>query len=259
MGWPTSPIINQRPDLPLSWWPYISSRPVNPTPLSWPKTLLSFFSNQSLLAPPFALRSDLIIYFVPACMPQNRPILEPHQASDNHPSVVEVENIFATLHHSESKWAKPVTYTWFFSSTPYTTTYKHGHFFQRRNFSFLRPGQEDPAELIENLNFAIDGQTYTDENRKLTATRVIFRTHLWDNPLLWYYNLNAETPANWQFLVAAFLSRFCLVPRKELNQTHFLNLLFNFRQRGRSIVEYTREGDQLNAERPEKFCDVLGH
>ena len=26
--------------------------------------------------------------------------------------------------------------------------------------------QEDPAEYIENLNFAVDGQTYTDENRK---------------------------------------------------------------------------------------------
>ncbi len=39
----------------------------------------------------------------------------------------------------------------------------------------------------------------------------------------------------------------------------FLNLVFNLRQQGRSNVEYTREGDQLNAECPEKFRDVLGH
>ena len=47
--------------------------------------------------------------------------------------------------------------------------------------------------------------------------------------------------------------------RKGFDQTRFLNLVVNFRQRGRSIIEYTREGDQLNAECPEKFCDVLGH
>lgn len=60
-------------------------------------------------------------------------------------------------------------------------------------------GQEDPAEFIENLNFAIDGQTYTDENGKLTATRVVFRTPLWDESLLWYHGLGAETRANRQY------------------------------------------------------------
>lgn len=39
----------------------------------------------------------------------------------------------------------------------------------------------------------------------------------------------------------------------------FLNLIFNFKQRGQSDVEYTREGDRLNAEYPKKFQDVLGH
>lgn len=66
-------------------------------------------------------------------------------------------------------------------------------------------GQEDPAEFIENFNFAIDGQTYTDESRKLTATRVIFRTHLRDKALLWYHGLSAETRANWQLLQHSFL------------------------------------------------------
>ena len=45
-------------------------------------------------------------------------------------------------------------------------------------------GQEDPAEYIKNLNFMVDGQTYTDEDQKLTITRVIFRTHLRDKALL---------------------------------------------------------------------------
>ena len=56
--------------------------------------------------------------------------------------------------------------------------------------------QKDPAEFIENLNFAVGGQTNTDENRKLTTTRVIFRTHLRDKALLWYQGLSAETRAN---------------------------------------------------------------
>ena len=57
----------------------------------------------------------------------------------------------------------------------------------------------------------------------------------------------------------AFLTRFALVPWKKVDQTRFLNLVFNLRRRGRSIVQYTREGDQFNTECPEKFCDVLGH
>ncbi|MCJ1343817.1 hypothetical protein MMC31_002014 [Peltigera leucophlebia] len=120
-------------------------------------------------------------------------------------------------------------------------------------------GQQDPAEFIETLLFAIDGQTYTDEARKQTATRVIFRTHLRDKALFWYQGLAAEVRGNWKSLEATFLTRFALVPRKEVDQRRFLNLVVNFRQRGRNIVEYTREGDKLNAECPEKFRDVLGH
>lgn len=82
-------------------------------------------------------------------------------------------------------------------------------------------GQEDPAEYIENLNFAVDGQAYTDEDRKLTATRVIFRTHLRDKALLWYHSLNFETRASWQLLKTAFLSRFALVVQKEMDHTRF--------------------------------------
>lgn len=120
-------------------------------------------------------------------------------------------------------------------------------------------GQQDPAEFIETLLFAIDGQAYTDEARKQTATRVIFRTHLRDKALTWYQSLASEVRGNWESLKATFLTRFALVPRKEVNQARFLNLVVNFRQKVRSIVEYTREGDQLNAECPENFRDVLGH
>ena len=120
-------------------------------------------------------------------------------------------------------------------------------------------GQQDPAEFIENLTFAIDGEVYADETRKQTATRVIFRTRLQDKVLLWYQDLAADVRGNWQSLEAAFLARFALVPRKEVDQTWFLNLVLNLKQRGRSIVDYTREGDQLNAKCPEKFRDVLGH
>ena len=120
-------------------------------------------------------------------------------------------------------------------------------------------GQQDPTEFIETLLFAIDGQNYTDETRKQTATRVIFRTHLRDKALTWYQSLAAGVRGNWESLEVAFLARFALVAQKGFDQTRFLNLVVNFRQKGRSIVEYTREGDKLNAECPEKFRDVLGY
>lgn len=71
--------------------------------------------------------------------------------------------------------------------------------------------------------------------------------------------MTGEVRGNWQLLEAAFLTRFVLIPRKEVDQTWFLNLVLNLKQRGRSIVDYTREGDQFNTKCPEKFRDVLGH
>ena len=69
-------------------------------------------------------------------------------------------------------------------------------------------GQEDPSEFIETLFFAIDGQNYTDETRKQTATRVIFRIHLRDKALTWFQSLAAEVRGNWESLEVAFLARF---------------------------------------------------
>lgn len=39
-------------------------------------------------------------------------------------------------------------------------------------------GQENPAEFIKNLNFAVNDQIYTNKTRKLIATWVIFWTYL---------------------------------------------------------------------------------
>lgn len=78
-------------------------------------------------------------------------------------------------------------------------------------------GQQDPAEFIETVLFAMDGHTYSDEARKQMATRVIFRVNLRDKARIWYQSLAAEIRGNWESLEAAFLVRFELVPRKEVN------------------------------------------
>lgn len=187
------------------------------------------------------------------------------QASANYSSVVEFANIIATLHKSESsnQSQSPTLGSSPRPSTPLSVTMTSTlndlvPWFYGRDASD-EGGQQDPAEFIENLTFAIDGQTYTDEARKQTATRVIFRTRLRNKALIWYQGLAAEVRDNLESLEAAFLTRFALVPRKEVDQIRFLDLVLNLRQRGRSIVEYTREGNQLNGECPEKFRDVLGH
>lgn len=41
-----------------------------------------------------------------------------------------------------------------------------------------------------------------------------------------------------------------------MDQTRFLDLIFNFKQRGHSIVNCTGEGDQLNVKCPEIFRDL---
>lgn len=59
--------------------------------------------------------------------------------------------------------------------------------------------------------------------------------------------------AIWQKLEIAFFNQFFLVVQKEMAHTRFFNLIFNFKQRGQSIIEYIKEEDQLNVEFPIKF------
>lgn len=77
--------------------------------------------------------------------------------------------------------------------------------------------QKDLTTFIKNLNFAINGQTYTDENRKLIVTQIIFWTHLRDESFSWYHAQNANTQAKEQMLEVASFSWFVLIPQKEVD------------------------------------------
>ncbi len=191
--------------------------------------------------------------------------LEPNFVLPSHSSIPKFATIIAKLYNNQtsvpSQNSRPICSSLLPPPTPTTIASSLNDLvplFYGRDASD-EGRQQDPAEFIENLTFAIDGQVYTDEVRKQTATRVIFRTRLRDNALLWYQSLPAEVQSNCESLEVAFLTRFALVPRKEVDQTRFLNLVFNLRQRGRSIVQYTRKGDQLNAKCLEKFYNVLSH
>ena len=132
-------------------------------------------------------------------MSQTRSIIEPHQASINHSSVVEFANIIATPHNSESSNqscsptpGSPLLHLYLYLPILPPLLKTLFLIFFNRNLSD-EGGQEHPAEFIENRNLANDGQTYTDENRKLTPSRVIVRMHLRDKALLWYHGLGAGT------------------------------------------------------------------
>lgn len=66
----------------------------------------------------------------------------------------------------------------------------------------------------------------------------------------------ADVRGDWQALEAAFRARFALVARKEVDQTSFLNLALNLKQRGRSIVDYTREGGPTSRKVPPRSSEV---
>lgn len=57
--------------------------------------------------------------------------------------------------------------------------------------------QDNLEEYIDNLIFAIDDQTYTNEDQKLIAIQVIFQTYLCNEALFWYYNFSSEMQARW--------------------------------------------------------------
>ncbi len=147
-------------------------------------------------------------------MPADCSVLEPNFVLQSHSSIAEFATIIATLHDNQasvssqnsrlirSSLLPPPTSTTMASSLNDLVPLFYG-----RDASD-EGGQQDPAEFIKNLTFAIDGQVYTDEVRKQTATRVIFRTCLPDKGLLWYQSLPAEVQSNLESLEVAFLTRF---------------------------------------------------
>lgn len=154
---------------------------------------------------------------------EDRSVLELNLVLPSHSSIAEFATIIATLHDNQasvpSRNPRPIRSFSLPPPTPTTMASSLNNLvplFYRRDASD-EGGQQDLAEFIENLTFAIDGQIYTDEVRKQTATRVIFRPRLGDKALLCYRGLPAKVQSNWESLETAFLTRFALVPRKEVD------------------------------------------
>lgn len=122
-------------------------------------------------------------------MSQNQSIIEPHQVSTNHSSIVKFASIIANLYNSESsnqsRSLRPGFSPLLFVPLPpmllltkMATSLKDfiPHFFGQDINDEEK--QEDLAKFLKNLYFVVNSQGYTDKSRKLTATRVIFQTDL---------------------------------------------------------------------------------
>lgn len=88
---------------------------------------------------------------------------------------------------------------------------------------------------------------------------MIFQIHFQDKAPIWYQSFAVEIQGNWESLKTSFFTQFVLVLKKKVDQTQFLNLVVNFRQKDCNIVVYTKEREKLNLECPKKFRDVLDH
>ena len=107
-------------------------------------------------------------------------ILEPNFVLPCHSLIAEFATIIAILHNNQanipSRNSRPIRSSLLPQPTPTTMASSlndlvplfYGHDKSDEG------GQQDLAGFIKNLTFAIDGQAYTDEVRKLTTIRVIF-------------------------------------------------------------------------------------
>lgn len=103
--------------------------------------------------------------------------------------VVEFANIIAPLYNSESNQSLILSFS---SQCSTQINITMASIFHDLVFVFYeqdandKSGQQDLAEFIETLTFAIERQVYTDKFRRQTATQVISHTRLRDKALLWY-------------------------------------------------------------------------
>ncbi len=135
-------------------------------------------------------------------MHTDRSVLKPNFVLSSHSSITESATIIATLHDNQasvpSRNLRPILSSLLPPPTPTTIASSLNDliFLFYGRYASNEGGQQDPAEFIENLTFAIDVQVYIDDVRKRTATRVIFQTRLRDKTHLWYQSQPAEVRSN---------------------------------------------------------------
>ncbi len=105
-------------------------------------------------------------------MRADRSVLEPNFVLPSHSSIAEFATIIATLHDNQarvpSRIPRLIRSSLLPPPTPATIASSLNDLvslFYERDISD-EGGQQDLAEFIANLAFAIDGQVYTDEVRK---------------------------------------------------------------------------------------------
>ncbi|MCJ1263560.1 hypothetical protein MMC22_003430 [Lobaria immixta] len=89
--------------------------------------------------------------------------------------------------------------------------------------------------------------------------RVQFRAHLREKALEWYCDLPADIRSNWHELKTRFVAEYKLIPRHNTNPNRYFNLVYNLKQRGRSIVAYVEEAEKLQKACPANLLSFLPH
>lgn len=126
-------------------------------------------------------------------------------------------------------------------------------------FTGSKDGREDPVEFVENVESQIKSHEYPTVAEVEQAIRVQFRTHLSEKALDWYRDLAADIRSDWHDLKARFVAEYKLVPRQDRDPNHYFNLVYNLKQRGRSIVAYVEEAEKLYKACPANLIPFLPH
>ena len=126
-------------------------------------------------------------------------------------------------------------------------------------FSGSKDGRENPVEFIEDVESQIKSDEYPIIAKVEQAIRVQFRTHLSEKALDWYRDLTTDIRSNWNELKTKFVTKFKIAPRQDRDPNRYFNLVYNLKQRGRSIVTYVEEAEKLHRACPSNLLPFLPH
>jgi len=135
-----------------------------------------------------------------------------------------------------------------------------------RAFKGLRDGKEDPAEFIEDIEWAYEQDYKPREPAEKDAQtafynkthRILFRQNLDDDAFVWYSDLDGELKQDWPRLQDAFLPAFIITVKDAQTKKFELRVkLANLEQIDtENIADYLKKASELAIRLPLDQLDV---
>ena len=125
-------------------------------------------------------------------------------------------------------------------------------------FYGLKNGQKDAEEFIKKVETCVIQEQHPTTEIIERITKIKFRTHLKGAAERWYRSLTAEARSSWTELKQRFMTEYNAPVNDEMSLEKHYDIIQSIWQRGRHIVQYVRDVENIYMSCPTSLSCLLG-